>query len=227
MIESLRDKVAKYVKHKPACIQFAKDEVWEKAISIEPGDPTAESRIQHFLKNGEFHTVSMEAMFEEKDLHYVFGLECTPRADKPYAEILRIFLKETQQFKNFITFMENLESGITGDSYFLEGEPDKIRIGVVNHWQSVGPLFVWEKGMSKKLSLRELEDKLASRPDVFETNLNYQGMSFTFNIDGNPPGLCHWIKSPCSFPRGDIWKLDPDMVTKYLQEWGNLAIQAD
>ena len=44
-------------------------------------------------------------------------------------------------------------------------------------------------------------------------------MSFIFNIEGKQPGLCHWIKSPCSKRDNGVWKLDRQLILDYLHSW--------
>ncbi len=83
---------------------------------------------------------------------------------------------------------------------------DSINLSVFNHWLSVGPVELWEKGNS--YNLEEIQAKIKSRPEIEITSLNYQGLLFRFNIKGALNGPFYGIKTPCCNKVGDEWIID-------------------
>ena len=134
-------------------------------------------------------------------------------------EFLKIFMTLVVNYQNFDTFVRNLNLEIVGHQFLLTGTPDLIRIGIVNHWFSVGPVLLWQRDLPKEMSLQKLEERLRTKPEVIETNLNYQGMSFIFNLKDKGSGPCHWMKSPCSKNENKVWRIDRQMILKYLHDW--------
>jgi hypothetical protein len=220
-------KIAKYISQKSFLIQIAKDNVWEKTWNIKPFEALPDaSMINSYLNESAYKNVAIEALFKDDESRvYILGLVYNPHLKaKAPQEFIEIFISETAQFIDFATFISNLDSKIVGQQFFLQGEPDLIRIGIVNHWFSVGPCDIWTKGEVKKMSHVLLETKLSLKPEVVETNLNYQGMAFLFNAQEEEPGLRHWIKSPCSNFTNGAWKLDEQLIFKYLADWQEFII---
>ena len=75
---------------------------------------------------------------------------------------------------------------------------------------SVGPLDLWEKGRPYDQST--IEDLLNSQTEIKESPLNYQGLFFRFNIEGNQPGPYYGIKTPCCTQVDNRWVVDFDKV---------------
>ena len=115
----------------------------------------------------------------------------------------------------------HLDTTLVGKQYLFKGEPDLIRIGIVDYWFSVGPILLWQKGWKKEIDNIILQERLSVKPEVVKTSLNYQGMSFIFNLNNSSPGMRYWIKSPCSKKVGDEWILDNDKIIHYLKDWEN------
>lgn len=222
-------KIAKYISRKPFLIQITKDNIWEEheIWNIKPFDVLPdENAIISYLNKKAFKNVGIEALFkDDKDRVYILGLvyNCHLITKTPL-DFLKIFISETARFVDYATFISNLDSKIIGQQFFLQGEPDLIRVGIVNHWFSIGPCDVWTKGEIKEMSHDLLEKKLSLKPEVVKTNLNYQGMAFLFNLKENEPGLRHWMKSPCSNYENGFWKLDEQLIFKYLHDWQDFKI---
>lgn len=216
------DAVAQYIKSKPTSIQIAKDGKWEDAwiVDVTKVEPSL-SDIKYYLSGSVYKEISVEAVFEEAgDGDYILGLTFNNHLHVKTAEsFLQMFISACLHFNTFHLFIDVLNRQVIGQNVLLTGDPDLIRIGIVNHWFSVGPCLVWQKGWSKEMSKAKLEERLQTKPEVIETKLNYQGMSFIFNVSGITPGLCHWMKSPCSRKGNGIWRLDRTMILDYLHSW--------
>jgi hypothetical protein len=220
-------KIAKYISQKPFLIQIAKDNVWEKTWNIKPFESLPdEGAIISYLNESVYKNVAIEALFkDDRDKVYILGLVHNHHLKaKTPQDFIKIFISETAQFVDFVNFIGNLDSKIIGQQFLLQGEPDLIRIGIVNHWFSVGPCDVWVNGEPKEISHDLLGKKLSLKPEVTKTNLNYQGMAFLFNFQEKEPGLRHWMKSPCSNYANEFWKLDEQMIFKYLEDWQDFKI---
>lgn len=219
--------VAQYITSRPFLLQIAKDEIWEKTwnIDLSKAIPRKED-IKQYLDKPPYKNVAIEALFKSNDGVCILGLIFNNHLLTTNVEdFLNIFVRESLNFTNFENFIRNLDKSYVGRKYLLNGEPDLIRIGVVNHWFSVGPCLIWKKGEAKDISQDILSEKLLKHPNVAETKLNYQGMSFVFNINESKPGLCHWIKSPCSRYNNGLWTLNCNMVIKYLTEWQGFELK--
>lgn len=215
------EQIAKFIITKPYLIQIAKDDIWEKTWNIDllltiP----SRTEITKYLNETPYKSIAVEALFKGEDGVFILGLIFNNNLLISNAEdFLDLFIKETYKYRSFVDFINRLESAYIGSKYFFIDDPDLIRIGVVNHWFSVGPCLIWQNGWIKNISNEILEQLVQKKPEVIETKLNYQCMSFVFNLDELAPGLCYWIKSPCSKNINGIWTLDREMILKYLKEW--------
>lgn len=222
------DQITNDIKSKPYLIQIAKDDVWEKTWDIDPSKDLPDAQaIDDYLAQSPFEFVSIEAVFNEgNDKQYIFGIDdmeglktSTPK------QFIQVFIDAVAKYEDFAGFIRTLNRQLIDDQSFLIGDADLIRIGIVNHWFSIGPCVVWEKGWPKTITTKILEERLDKKPDVKETNLNYQGMSFLFHKDTATMVPAHWIKSPCSKKENDVWKLDTQIILQYLHAWQNFTIE--
>ncbi len=218
----MRDKIAKNITKPLYLLQIAKDDVWEETwnIDLTESKPT-DQRIDEYLNKREFKNVAIELCFKEsKEKVYILGLVFNEGLlAKTPKEFLQIIVNEAFVYKDFNSLIANLDQKLIGKKYLLEETPDLIRIGIINHWFSVGPCLIWQKGEKKEISRQLLEEKLKTKPEVIKTNLNYQGLSFIFNSKNDSPGFRHWIKSPCSKYENGFWQLDQDIILHYLRDW--------
>ncbi|MEK7127624.1 MAG: hypothetical protein AAB838_02780, partial [Patescibacteria group bacterium] len=163
---------------------------------------------------------ALEIVFPDPEGIFVLGLvfNGSLKANTPqiFAESI---LNAVNQYSNFTDFISQLNSSVVGFEYILKNQPDLIRIGIFNHWFSTGPIDLWKKDMGVDFSMDKIKEILASRPEIASTNLNFQGMSFITNPTNQPPGIRHWIKSPCSTKSENNWEVNPEMVAKYLKNW--------
>lgn len=218
--------IAKNIQSRPATVQIAKDGNWEQAwiLSCTQQSPT-QAQIISYLSKESFETVEIEILFEQPEGVYILGIDHAKHLllSKPEEFLLTMF-QIVETYTDFLTCIKSLDKILIGKPYFFHQEPDVIRIGVVNHWFSVGPLRLWKYGQEKIMKREQLNTLLKEKPQVFSTHLNYQGMSFVSNIASKLPGTCHWIKAPCSNKKDDTWILNPTMIQHFLYEWDNFQI---
>ena len=98
-----------------------------------------------------------------------------------------------------------------------------VRIGIVNYWFSVGIVLIWERGNPKTLNLNDLGKYLATKPEVNETQLNYQGVSFIYK--DNEFDLYHWIKPQCGIKSNGNFVVDKNKVLSLFKTWFNFNIE--
>lgn len=214
------------ITHSPTAIQIAKNDNWENCYII----PALLSlphpqKIQSYLDESPYEYVSAELVFKEADGNFILGLDHDPKRTKTTAtEFLQSLVLLTKNYRSFGDFIERIGKVIPENMQMFSGDPDVVRIGIVNHWLSEGICTVWRKNQEKYIALSMLQQIFQENQKLLKTNLNYQGMSFVFNLNGENSGLCHWIKSPCSTFKNDYWILDPDKITLYLQRWLDINI---
>ncbi|OGK18063.1 hypothetical protein A2866_02950 [Candidatus Roizmanbacteria bacterium RIFCSPHIGHO2_01_FULL_39_8] len=215
--------IAKYIKDKPYLAQVAKDGLWEKAFTINLIDPDfEEEKFQLYLEKNPFKNLDIELFFKNGDEIYILGISFNNNLYvSSVSDFIIILIQYGKKFRGFENLISNLDSKLVGESYLLQGEPDLIRIGIVNHWFSVGPILLWQKGWKKEINHDILQERFSTKPEVSKTNLNYQGMSFIFNLNNSTPGVRHWIKSPCSKKIENEWVLENGKIIHYLKDWTN------
>lgn len=216
--------ITKYIKDKPYFAQIAKDGVWESAFKINLTNPDfKDAKLQLYLMRKPFQNLDAELFFKDSDEEvYVLGLTFNKKLlTQSSMEFITNIITLAKEFINFEDLINDLDATLIGKQYLFKGEPDLIRIGIVNHWFSVGPILLWQKGWKKEINNIILQERLSVKPEVVRTNLNYQGMSFIFNMNNSSPGVRHWIKSPCSKKMNGEWMLDEKKIIHYLKDWSN------
>jgi len=216
-------KITRYISGQPLTIQVAKDGNWEDCwlIDLKVHIPK-EQEIEKYLTAKSFHNLALEVVFPKQ---FIFGLIFRKglQVTSPKGFIINL-IQLALTFQDFKSFCQDLEQHVLGFPGLFTGDPDLIRIGVVNHWFSVGPVLVWEKGDPKTIAQSSITVKLSSQPKVLKTKLNYQGLSFIYATqDARLP--YHWIKSPCSQKEGLLWVLDMEQIKQYLGDWVNIKIE--
>jgi len=221
------EQISKFINCKPSKIQIAKDDKWEQVWIIDLAKPLpSKDELQRYLQSSIFNYVSIEVIFEQSDGVYIFGMDYNSHLlTKTMYDFLLQSIDATTKYIDFRSFIQRLDGKLIGNSYMFNDELDAIRIGVVNHWLSVGLCVVWQQGWSKHIKLTELQKKLKLNPNLYNTRLNYQGMSFAVNLKGISPGICHWIKSPCCNKKRESWVLSEDKITQYLREWAQVFVE--
>ena len=143
----MRDVVSNFIKSKPILIQVAKDGVWENTWNIDLSKSVPEEvEIEQYLKRSVYKDVAVEVVFQEApDVFYILGMTFNSHLKTRTAnDFLQVFINEVINYSDFKDFVDHLDQRIVGQEFLLTGIPDLIRIGIVNHWFSVGPWLVWQ-----------------------------------------------------------------------------------
>lgn len=218
----LMDNVIASISTKPTSMQVAKDGEWECSLKWQLDK--FPSSLPTFLRDA-YQSLGAELFFDQPDGVFVLGIEFRDRLKTPTEfEFVQAIHNVARQFPSFSEVLTHLNRNIVGTDTLLKDDPDIIRVGVVDHWFSVGPCEIWRKGEAKSISLESIQRRLDQHPLVNENSLNYQGMSFVFNIDAILPSLCHWIKSPCSVYDSQTWKVDTKKIAHFLHSWAGFKI---
>ncbi len=218
--------VAKSISTPPFLLQVAKDGDWEHAWSFEPLKGVSNAELVNYLGQSSFKTVAVETFFKNSNGEiYVLGLDYNDHLlIDGELSFIKAVIRESAEYENFSSYIQKLDDKLVGQHYLMTGDPDLIRIGIVNYWFSIGPCLIWQKGWSKVITKGLLDERLKVKPEIVSTRLNYQGMSFVFNTEDRSPGLCHWMKSPCAKFNDGVWTLDQDMILDYLHNWQEFVI---
>lgn len=215
--------ISKFITAPPEIIQIAKDGKWESCLIIDLRiHIPKEKDIDNFLSGPKYNSLAAELIFPGNFIWgMIFRKGLKVSSGKGFIiELIQFALS----FSNFTTFCNDVETNLLGFTGLFKEEPDLIRIGIVNHWFSVGPLLVWEKGNDKELLVSDLNLKLKGKAEVAKSNLNYQRLSFIFATqDIKMP--YHWMKSPCAKQDSKSWVVDIDQVGFFLKEWLDFVVK--
>lgn len=207
---------------RPDLIQFAKDGKYEEAWKIpldgrRPQDP----EIEQYLTTGSYDELIVEYLWRSKDgenanVVTIFHNDniLAKNRDKFMNMSLDIFY-DYQSFSQFVFFFDKK---IIGFDFLFKVPVDLARIGVLDHWFSVGPVDLWKRGEAIP-NQEDLRTKIASNPKLSPSILNYQSLAFIFNIGRNLKGPFHAIKAPCAKKTGNGWEADIDKIAGYLNNW--------
>ncbi|MBD3155164.1 MAG: hypothetical protein GF368_00730 [Candidatus Aenigmarchaeota archaeon] len=211
--------LAKEITTKPDTIQFAKDRKYEESWIIKRnGTKPNKTEIDDYL-NDDFKTLIVEFLWNSHDCSKMFVLtifldETCPEKDfyQFVVKCLDIFYK----YEDFLTLVNRYESEVIGYPFLFMKPIEKVTMSVFNHWLSVGPVTLWEKG--EKLNTEKVKERIQSRPDIERTELNFQGMVFMINFSGKYEGPYHGIKTPCCRKEGGTWIVDHEKVAYWMKE---------
>lgn len=200
-------KLLKIITSKPDVIQFAKDRKFEEAWVIELNRPrSTDQEINKYLTKDKFETIIVEYVWnsDDNDKRFVLTLflnkKCSLKDSKKFIDICLDFFYNYFDLRNFINL---IDTQIIGRQYLFINEPDSINLSVFNHWLSVGPVELWQKG--DVYNIEEITKRIKSRPEIEKSNLNYQGLFFRFNVKGDSNGPYYGFKAPCCQKKGIEW----------------------
>lgn len=218
----LKNLLSKEIKTKPDTIQFAKDRKYEEAWIIKRYEQIpSDLEIERYIED-DYETLIVEYIWNSDKYDSLFVLtiflDDTCKI-KNHFLFIRKCLEYFYSYENFDAFVSQYDSEVIGREFLLKTEIEGIRIGVFNHWLSVGPIELWNKGEKKDLDSIIL--KIQSRPEVERSQLNFQGLLFTFNSSKNANGPFHGLKTPCCSKDKDTWIVDENKV----RYWVNRLIK--
>lgn len=218
-MSDLKNILEKIIHTKPDVLQFAKDRKYEEAWIINLSEPKPfEEQIKNYLDKNKFETIIVEYVWNSKDDDSRFVLtlfldeKCKLKDQKKFIDInLKLFY----DYSDFYSFIKTLDDKIIGSEYLLVNSVDSVNLSVFNHWLSIGPVELWEKG--NLYNLEEIKSKIESRPEIKKTSLNYQGLLFRFNVDGKLNGPYYGIKTPCCTRVKNEWIIDYKKINYWIK----------
>jgi len=218
-MSKLKEVLRNVILTKPNILQFAKDRKYEESwiIPLTKIKPS-EKEINDYLTKDKFKLLIAEFIWnsEDDDRRFVLTLfldkNCKLKVNKSF---IKIILDLFYDYVNFDTCIRIINDKIIGGDYLLNNTVNSINLSIFNHWLSVGPVELWEKGNLYKFE--EIKFKIQSRPEIEKTSLNYQGLLFRFNIDGKLNGPYYGIKTPCCNKVGKEWIIDYKKVDYWIK----------
>ncbi len=202
----------------PYLVQIAKDHKWENTWDIDLSSdlPNADKFIEY--TKGSYDNVAIEILFKNSEgmkniLGFVFSDKLKIKTEAEFLEIITRIASNKSGFEDLVGELN--KTLLHKDEFLFKGMPDMIRVGVVNHWFSVGPCLIWEKDSSTVIPKEELLDKLQQNQGLFKSRLNYQGISFIFNR--NEFDFYYWIKPSCFKKKGEYFVVDINKIIKLMQ----------
>lgn len=215
----LRLELSQIITSKPDSIQFAKDRKFEEAwiIPLNQSRPSSEE-VADYLHKDKFKTLIVEYVWrsDDDDNRFVLTLFLDDKCQlKNHEEFMKICLDLFYEYPGFENFIKTINDKIIGKDYLLNEPVDSVNMSVFNHWLSVGPVDLWNKG--ETYDFEKIKSKILSRPDIERSSLNYQGLFFRFNVSGNLNGPYYGIKTPCCNKVGKHWVTDYKKVNYWIK----------
>lgn len=203
-----RNYINQNMRGEPFLIQFAKDYEFEKAFKIEPPYELSQQSLSDYLDD-EFDNLCVEIFVKDRTGRTVvfgFTYDKTMNLEDEYnfVETCLNLVKKYTDFEKFITKAEKLL--LDGTSIMYEGEPDLLRIGILDYWFSTGPALIWKYGDENDVNEDYVKDVMKDWPEIVETELNTQGISWLFGKERY--GVSHWIMWQCGEKQENKYFLD-------------------
>lgn len=218
-MQNLKEKLARIINSKPDVLQFAKDRKYEESwiIPLSEKKPS-EEEIDTYLTKNQFELLIVEFIWNSKDDDKRFVLtlflddKCKLKNKKTF---IKIIFDLFYNYKSFYSFLETINNTIIGNDHLLNNVVDSVNLSIFNHWLSVGPVELWQKGDQYNFAV--IKAKIKSRYNIEKTSLNYQGLLFRFNVDGKQNGPYYGVKTPCCRKEEKEWVIDYDKVDYWMK----------
>jgi hypothetical protein len=216
----IQKQINQEIKSPAQTIQFAKDGKYEKAWIIDSKDNRPnQSDIESYISREAFEKLIVEYIWNPNDDAGRFVLTVIQDETcelKDHEAFINSNLDILHDKRDFLTTVQAINSRIIGKDFLLESPAELVRLGVFNHWFSVGPIDLWKRG--EILDKQVVEERINSRPEVKNSSLNFQGLAFIYNFDGKLPGPYHVLKTPCSRKDGKNWVVDNELVFEWMKK---------
>jgi len=215
----LKAKLINIITSKPDIIQFAKDRKYEEAWII-PLSQTMpkDQEINNYLTKEKFEVMIVEYIWNSKDddNRFVLTLFLDKKCDlKDPKKFIQISLESFYKYISFDYLINTFNDRVIGRDYLLQNKIDTINLSVFNYWLSVGPVELWQEG--ERLDFQKIFTKIKTRPEIEKTNLNYQGLLFRFNVEGQDNGPFYGIKTPCCNKVANSWVIDYKKIDYWMK----------
>ena len=222
--QSLLKILTSAINTKPDIIQFAKDRRYEESWIIPESQPRpSDNEINSYLSKEPFKLLIVEYIWNSQndDNRFVLTLFLDGKCKlKDPKQFITISLNNFFQYTNFSSFIINLDSDVIGKTYLFQKPAEAVNMGIFNHWLSIGPVDIWNKG--EKYNTQTTKAAIHARPDIEYSKLNYQGLLFRYNVTGLLDGTYYGLKTPCCNKVGSSWIVDYQKV----DHWMKLLLQS-
>ncbi len=209
----------------PDKIQFAIDGKYENAWVIDINDPRpTEDQLQDYLIKEEFSELVVEYIWRSTDGENAIVVTIGKNDNllaKNSADFMKLTLDVFYDYGNFDDFVNYIDRKVIGLDFLFKAPLDAIRVGVLNHWFSVGPVDLWRRGEVFP-TLDAIKTKVATNPRLSPTSLNYQAVAFIFNLDRKLRGPYHVIKTSAAKKTNSGWEVDYEKFYTQMNNWFNV-----
>lgn len=214
---SSRLKFSQELKGTPTIIQFAKDYNFKNAWRIKPSTGVSQRDINNYLDPKSYSNICVEYFAKDStDRIVVFGFSNSPNTRCPDdRDFIRLCLDKAATHNIFDRFISSIESSLLGkEGVMYQNTPDMIRVGIIDYWFDTGPCLIWSNGEPKEISIDSINRKLSKYPEIHDTQLNIQGISFLYSM--NRFGIEHWIMWQCGEKKKGRFIIDPERISTLL-----------
>jgi hypothetical protein len=203
----------------PDTIQFTKDRKFEEAwiLPLSPNKRT-QKEIEQYLTREPFTLIIVEYIWNSNndDQRFVLTLFLDDKCQlKDPAEFINICLNLFYSHPKLQQLLDILDTKVIGHPYLFQFPAEAVNMGIFNHWLSVGPVDLWQKG--DKYDPGTIAGKIQARPEIASSKLNYQGLFFRFNLSNSQSGPFYGLKTPCCTKQGNYWVVDFAKVNYWIK----------
>ena len=195
-------------------IQFAKDGVYEEAWITSLQDPQPDvKQMKQYVQADDYEKLIVEYIWNhdvDEQRYVLTVIQDENCLEKDRLKFVEKCFGILYAKLSFLETIDRLDKEIVGRQFLLRQPVQKVRLGIFNHWFSVGPIEMWDEG--DELHEHEVLAKIKNRPEVEKSTLNYQGLAFIYNFDGSLPGPYHILKTPACKKVGQEWVVDASLV---------------
>lgn len=213
------DILLKEIHSKPDTIQFAKDRKYEEAWIIHRDNAVLDEKLIKEYLASDFQTLIVEFIWNSEITEKQFVLTifydekfCLPGKFEFILNSLILF----SNYTTFEKFIEDFDREIIGHKYLLQHPVEAVKMSIFNYWVSSSPVDLWDK--NEKFDFSLVETRLAQRPDMVSTELNFQGLLFMFNKDSDHLGPYYGLKTPCCHKVDNKWTVDLKLIEKWMNK---------
>lgn len=217
---NIKTKISSLISTSPDLIQFAKDRKFEESwiIPFTKEKPTLEE-VEKYIHKDCYQILIVEYIWnsaidkERFVLTVFFDDSCKLKIGQ---EIINLCLDSFYQRINFEALIDTINKKIIGYDHILNTPVESINLGIFNHWLSTNPIELWEIG--KEYHKTEMIKAIESRPDIYKTELNFQGLQFRFNLSKKQLGPYYGFKTPCCDLSKGVWTINFDVVDYWINK---------
>lgn len=208
----------------PLLVEVSINGIWEDAwhIDYKEGIPSREA-VEAYLAKGT-ERIAVEVFFKTIDGYTLFlGIRFN---EKLKTATPKKFLTTCFQSiwsmtsPSFSGIVSDLSKQLTGDERILfDSYPTAIELGVVNWWQSLGNIEIWNQQQKKMISKIMLQQQLNGSPHLLHNNHNYTGLEFNYQVIPH-----YWLGIQVADKKGEKWVLNENRIEGLLKNLLHFSI---